>query len=60
MTIDEFLIKNNISPTLEIKNKKGESIFLHELIEKYLTQQKNKNPNKIKMYLKSDPSKYLH
>ena len=41
MTIDEFLIKNNISPTLEIKNKKGESIFVHELIEKYLKDIQN-------------------
>jgi hypothetical protein len=37
-TIDEFLIKNNISPTLEIKNKKGESIFIYDLIEKYLKE----------------------
>jgi hypothetical protein len=41
MTIDEFLIKNNISPTLEIKNKKGEYIFIHELIEKYLKNIQN-------------------
>lgn len=61
MKINKFLIKNNITPTLQIKNEKGKSIFICELIEKYLIQQKKqKNTSKIKLYLKSDPKTFLH